>query len=71
MIELHHEKTSFLHKLKQNSILMKLLVEGPRSAVLAGGRRPRANTADRGPLTLTASNFLINVNFTNYSKNCL
>ena len=40
-------------------------VMGPRSAVLVRGRRPWANTADRGPVTGPIRNYLINDNFIN------
>ena len=40
-------------------------VMGPRYAVLALGRRPWANTADRGPVTGPIRNYLINDNFIN------
>ena len=33
---------------------------GPRSAVLALGLRPRANTVDLGPVTRPIRNYLIN-----------
>ena len=33
---------------------------GPQSAVLAYGLRPRANTADLGPITGPIPNYLIN-----------
>ena len=36
---------------------------GPMSAVLVRGRRPWANTADRGPMTGPIRNYLINDNF--------
>ena len=44
-------------------------VMGPRSVVLARGRRPWANTADRGPVTGPMRNYLINDNFTDF-LNC-
>ena len=40
-------------------------VTGARSSVLARGRRPKANTADRGPVTRPIRNYLINDNFIN------
>ena len=40
-------------------------VTSPRSAVLARGRRPRANTTDRGPVTGPIRNYLINDNSIN------
>ena len=50
-------------------LLIKLFrigpVTGPRSAVLVRGRRPRANTADREPVTGLIRNYLINDNFIN------
>ena len=41
-------------------------VMGPRSAVMVRGRRPWANTAERGSVTLLIRNYLINDNFINY-----
>ena len=45
-------------------LLIKLFrigpVTGPRLAVLDRGRRPRSNTADRGPVTCPIRNNLIN-----------
>ena len=50
-------------------ILIKLFrigsVTGPRLAVLDRGRRPRSNTADRGPVTGPIRNNLINEIFIN------
>ena len=40
-------------------------VMGQRSAVLAQGRRPWANTADRGPVTRPKRDHFINDNFIN------
>ena len=40
-------------------------VTGPRLAVLDRGRRPRSNTADRGPVTGPIRNNLINEIFIN------
>ena len=45
-------------------LLIKLFrtgpITGPRLAVLDRGRRPRSNTADRGPVTGPIRNNLIN-----------
>ena len=50
-------------------LLIKLFrigpVTGPRLAVLDRGRRPRSNTADRGPVTGPIRNDLINEIFIN------
>ena len=50
-------------------LLIKLFrigpVTGPRLAVLDRGRRPRSNTADRGPVTGPIRNKLINEIFIN------
>ena len=50
-------------------LLIKLFrigpVTGPRLAVLDRGRRPRSNTADRGPVTGPIRNNLINEIFIN------
>ena len=50
-------------------LLIKLIrigpVTGPRPAVFVRGRRPRANTVDRGPVTGPIRNDLINDNFIN------
>ena len=43
-------------------------VMGPRSVILARGRRPWANTTDRGPITGPVRNYLINDNFMNKLK---
>ena len=57
--------------LKGNNIILLLKyfrtgpVTGPRSAVLARGRRPMSSIADRGPVTRPMRNYLINDNFIN------
>ena len=46
-----------------NQIISYWFRYGSESAVLARGRRPWANTSDRGPVTGPIRNYLINDNF--------
>ena len=58
-----------IHLIHTIMLLIKLFrigpVTGPRLAVLDRGRRPRSNTANRGPVTGPIRNNLINEIFIN------
>ena len=68
---MHINSLSWTLVKEENNImlLIKLFrigpVTGPRLAVLDRGRRPRSNTADRGPVTGPIRNNLINEIFIN------
>ena len=64
-----HKCTIYIYNTCTIMLLIKLFrigpVTGPRLAVLDRGRRPRSNTADRGPVTGPIRNNLINEIFIN------
>ena len=57
---IYNSKIRLINKIVINQVFCIGPVTGPLSAVMAHGPRPRANTADLGPVTWPIRNYLIN-----------